>query len=181
LKQLQPRRTALAAWLALLALSTILGAASYGVPPHKPASPETGALQQGTEPQARKGMSGSDVPSASFESSAELEGSARTSPRGQEGAGAFTADIAIRVRDSATATLVDVSEAGRMTVYCAAIWEASPEGADRAFVLGLREVCGASRRTLAGDLTPDQMERFHVGRLWVPVTSTRSAQVWARR
>jgi hypothetical protein len=85
----QPRRTALAAWLALLALSTILGAASYGVPPHQPASPETGALQQGTEPQARKGMSGSDVPSASFESSDELAEGYGTSPRGPMSAGAF--------------------------------------------------------------------------------------------
>jgi hypothetical protein len=87
--KLQPRRTALAAWLALLALSTILGAASYGVPPHQPASPETGALQQGPEPQARSGSSVPTSFAAGFESQDKAEGSAPTSPRGPMSAGAF--------------------------------------------------------------------------------------------
>jgi hypothetical protein len=111
--QLQPRRTARIAWtwIALLALSIPLGAAFYdvGVPPSCPTSPETGALQQGTvvQPQARKGMSAPSSFSARFESADELEGSAPTSPRAPDGAGA--------------------------------------------------------------------------SRLWVPISSTRSAQVWARR
>jgi hypothetical protein len=80
---------------ALLAFAIILGASLYdGVPPHiaplyaESCYPETGALQQGQEPQARNGMSEPSFSSTRFES-ADGTGEQRTqtSPRASSGGG----------------------------------------------------------------------------------------------